>query len=164
MLPTKDEDVYKQTSGLGFEKVNDLENEKPCLLRKGQKLTPILYNADDMGKELSSDLLFESKDILKCEDEKRLNVKQRKHAFSYQGFVYGCTQLTDIPKESFKRKDTNVKRYFKDAQLATYNNQLWQSQARKQFCNLKHHIEQTLKVIWFKQQNTYNGHPLSSDF
>ena len=106
------------------------------MFAKGQKLTPILYNAEEMGKELSPDLLFESKDILKCEDKKRLKVKQRKHAFSYQGFVYGCTQLTDIPKESFKRKDTNVKRYFKDAQLATYNNKYGKVKQENSFVTL----------------------------
>jgi hypothetical protein len=58
-----------------------------------------------------------------------------------------------------------VKRYFKKAQLATYDVKLWQNRARKQFCNLKHHIEQTLKVIGVKQQYNINGfsNPLSSD-
>jgi hypothetical protein len=166
MLPTKDEEVYKKTSGIGFVNNAHVENEKPCFLNKVQKLTPILYNAEDMGKGLSDDLLFESQDILKSEEEKRLKVKQRKSPLSYHGFVYGCTQLTDIPKEPFKRKDTNVKRYFKEAQLATYDAKLWQNRVRKQFCNLKHHIEQMLKVIWFKQENiTYNvfSNPLSSD-
>ncbi|PWA62709.1 hypothetical protein CTI12_AA361260 [Artemisia annua] len=153
MLPTRDEDINTQTSGIGFENIDHVENEKPGFLNKVQKLTPILYNANDMGKELSTDLLFEFEDILKSEEEKRLKVKQRKTPFSYHGFVYGCTQLTDIPKEPFKRKDTNVKRFFKEAQLATYDAKLWQYKARKQFCNLKHHIEQTLKVIWFKQEN-----------
>ncbi|PWA56912.1 hypothetical protein CTI12_AA413910 [Artemisia annua] len=165
MLPTKDEDINTRTSGIGFENIDHLENEKPCFLNKVQKLTPILYNAEDMGKELSTNLLFESQDILKSEEEKRLKVKQRKTPFSYHGFVYGCTQLTDIPKGPFKRNDTNVKRYFKEAQLATYDAKLWQNRARKQFCNHKHHIEQTLKVIWFKQQNTNDDYtnPLSSD-
>ncbi|PWA93365.1 hypothetical protein CTI12_AA071290 [Artemisia annua] len=151
MLPTKDEDINKRISGIGFENIDHLENEKPGFLNKVKKLTPILYNAEDMGKELSTDLLFESQDILKSEEEKRLKVKQSKTPFSYHGFVYGCTQLTDIPNGSFKRKDTNVKRYFKEAQLATYDATLWQNKSRKQFCNLKHHIEQTLKVICVKQ-------------
>jgi hypothetical protein len=50
MLPTKDEEVYKQTSGIGFENSAHVENEKPCFLNKVQKLTPILYNVEDMGK------------------------------------------------------------------------------------------------------------------
>ena len=135
-------------------------------LNKVQKLTPILYNANDMGKELSDDLLFESQDILKSEEEKRLKVKQTKNPLSYHGFVYGGLQLTDFPKAPFKRKDTNVKRFFKEAQLATYDAKLWQNRARKQFCNLKHHIEQTLKAIWFKQVNIDDNvwsNPLSSD-
>lgn len=110
--------------------------------------------------------MFESQDILKSKEEKCLKVKQTKNPLSYHGFVYGCTQLKDIPKEPFKRKDTNVKRFFKEAQLATYDAKLWQNRARKQFCSLKHHIEQTLKVIWFKQENIeYNvfSNPLSSD-
>ncbi|PWA44004.1 hypothetical protein CTI12_AA530970 [Artemisia annua] len=166
MLPTRDEDINTRTSGIGFENIDHLENEKPGFLNKVQKLTPILYNAEDMGKELSTDLLFESQDILKSEEEKRLKVKQRKTPFSYHGFVYGCTQLTEIPKEPFKRKDTNVKRFFKEAQLANYDANLWQNKARKQFCHLKHHIEQTLKVIWFKQENISSSvwsNPLSSD-
>ncbi|PWA48525.1 hypothetical protein CTI12_AA486350 [Artemisia annua] len=166
MLPTRGENINTQTSGIGFENIDHVENAKPGFLNKVQKLTPIIYNANDMGKELSTDLLFESEDILKSEDEKRLKVKQRKTPFSYHGFVYGCTQLTDIPKEPFKRKDTNVKRFFKEAQLATYDAKLWQYKARKQFCNLKHHIEQTLKVIWFKQENISTdvwSNPLSSD-
>ena len=164
MLPTKDEEVSKQTSGIGFENSAQLENGKPCFLNKVKKLTPILYNAEDMGKELSDDLLFESQDILKSEEEKRLKVKQTKNPLSYHGFVYGCTQLTDFPKAHFKRKDTNVKRFFKEAQLATYDATLWQNKARKQFCSLKHHIEHTLKVIWFKQENITNNvfsNPLS---
>ncbi|PWA99086.1 hypothetical protein CTI12_AA013290 [Artemisia annua] len=141
MLPTRDEDINTETSGIGFENIDHLENEKPGFLNKVQKLTSILYNAEDMGKELSTDLLFESQDILNSEEEKRLKVKQRKTPFSYHDFVYGCTQLTEIPKEPFKRKDKNVKRFFKEAQLATYDANLWQNNARKQFCHLKHHID-----------------------
>ncbi|PWA42120.1 hypothetical protein CTI12_AA547560 [Artemisia annua] len=63
MLPTRDEDINTQTSGIGFENIDHLENEKLGFLDKVQKLTPILYNAEDMGKELSTDLLFESQDI-----------------------------------------------------------------------------------------------------
>lgn len=165
MLPTKDEEVYKQTSGIGFENSAQLEKGKPCFLNKVKKLTPILYNAEDMGKELSDDLLFESQDILKSEEEKRLKVKQTKNPLSYNGFVYGCTQLTDVPKEPFKRKDTNVKRFFKEVQLATYDAKLWQSRAMEQFCNLKHDIEHTLKAIGAKQQYNINGFSnlLSSD-
>jgi hypothetical protein len=131
MLPTKDEEVSKQTSGIGFENSAQLENGKPCFLNKVKKLTPILYNAGDMGKELSDDLLFESQDILKSEEEKRLKVKQTKNPLSYHGFVYGCTQLTDFPKAPFKRKDTNVKRFFKEAQLATYDATLWQNKVMR---------------------------------
>ncbi|PWA73732.1 hypothetical protein CTI12_AA258000 [Artemisia annua] len=87
MLPTRDEDINPRTSGIGFENIDHLENEKPGFLNKVQKLTPILYNAEDMGKELSTDLLFESQDILNSEEEKRLEVKQRKTPFSYHGFV-----------------------------------------------------------------------------
>ena len=50
MLPTKDEEIYKQTSGIGFENSAQLEKGKPCFLNKVKKLTPILYNAEDMGK------------------------------------------------------------------------------------------------------------------
>ncbi|PWA73219.1 hypothetical protein CTI12_AA264490 [Artemisia annua] len=137
MLPTKDEDINTRTSEIGYENIdhleNNLENEKPGFLNKVQKLTPILYNAEDMGKDLSTDLLFESQDILKSEEEKRLKVKQRKTPFSYHGVVYGFTQLTDIPNGPFKRKDTNVQRYFKEAQLATYDATLWQNKQENSF-------------------------------
>ena len=149
MLPTKDEDIHKQTAGIGFQK-NDLENS--------------LIN--ETPRFLNEDMLFESEDILKSEEEKRLKVQQRKTAFSYHGFVYGCTQLSEIPKAPFKRKETNVKRFFKEAQLATYDADLWQNKARKQFCHLKIHIEHTLQCIWFKQENLTNSafaNPLSSD-
>ncbi|PWA55146.1 hypothetical protein CTI12_AA434670 [Artemisia annua] len=123
MMPTKDDDVSKRTSRIGFDNTdhleknleNDLKNEKPCFLNKVQNLTPSLYAAEKLEKGLSTDVLFNSEDEEKYEEEKRLKVKQRKTPFSYHGFVYGCTQLTDIPKAPFKRKDTNMKRYFKEA-------------------------------------------------
>ncbi|PWA54815.1 hypothetical protein CTI12_AA432160 [Artemisia annua] len=114
MMPTKDDDVSKRTFGIGFENTDHLEknlkNEKPCFLNKVQKLTPSLYDAEKLGKGLSTDVLFNSEDEEKSKEEKRLKVKQRKTPFSYHGFMYGCTQLTHIPKAPFKRKDTNVKR------------------------------------------------------
>jgi regulator of replication initiation timing len=38
MLPTKDEEVYKQTSGIGFVNSAHVENEKPCFFKQSAKV------------------------------------------------------------------------------------------------------------------------------
>ncbi|PWA39632.1 reverse transcriptase zinc-binding domain-containing protein [Artemisia annua] len=116
MLP-KDEDVNQGKFELGLENTDhlennlehDLKNEKPCFLNKVQKLTPSLYDAEKLGKGVSTDVLFNSEDEEKSEEEKRLKIKQRKTPFSYHGFVYGCTQLTEVKKNLKDEIEPRVK-------------------------------------------------------
>ncbi|GKD26787.1 hypothetical protein Tco_1233001 [Tanacetum coccineum] len=135
MLLPKEDNVNTRKKGLGFEIQNNFEN--PFILNKSKRLTPSLYNIDEMGKDLLSDHKIISEEELKCEGEKSLKVKQRKSPLSYHGFVYGETQFEEPPKVSLKRKDVNLKKHLEQAQLRNHDPKLWKSILMKLFCYVK---------------------------
>ncbi|GJT62446.1 hypothetical protein Tco_1005979 [Tanacetum coccineum] len=115
MLFPKEDNVKTGKEGLGFENKNDIKN--PILLNKAKKLAPILYNIEEMGKDLLSNHNIISEEELKCEAEKSLKVKQQKSLLSYHGSVYGETQYDEPPKVPLKRRDVNLKKHLEQAQL-----------------------------------------------
>nr|GEV08597.1 hypothetical protein [Tanacetum cinerariifolium] len=92
--------------GLGFVDHNDAVN--PDLLDKAKELVQNLYNADKIRIDFPSDHKIISKEKLKCENEKRLNVKRYKSPLSYHGFVYGETQFVEPPEVQLKRRNINL--------------------------------------------------------
>ncbi|GJU23211.1 hypothetical protein Tco_1156553 [Tanacetum coccineum] len=70
MLLPKEDSVHTGKQGLGFENQNDVENL--FVLNKAKELAPILYDIDEMGKELLSDHKFIYAEELKSEEKKIL--------------------------------------------------------------------------------------------
>ncbi|GJX20369.1 hypothetical protein Tco_0223046 [Tanacetum coccineum] len=122
MLLLKEDNVNTGKKSLGFENQSDVDNL--FILNKAKKLTPSLYNIDEMGKDLLSNHKIISEEELKCKAEKRLKVKQRKSPLSYHGFGYDETQFEEPPKVPLKRREVNLKKHLEQAQLVNYDPKL----------------------------------------
>nr|GEY12273.1 reverse transcriptase zinc-binding domain-containing protein [Tanacetum cinerariifolium] len=150
MLLPKEDSVNMKKQGHGFENQNDVEN--PYVLNKAKELTPSLYNTDETGKDLLSDHNIIHEEELKFKAEKCLKVNQRKSSLSYHGFVYGLTQFEESPKVPSKRREFNLKKHLRQAQLENYDPKLWNSLPMKYFCFVKHLMLNFKKQIVSKQE------------
>ncbi|GJW28682.1 hypothetical protein Tco_0045557 [Tanacetum coccineum] len=115
------------------------------------ELAPLLYNIDEMGKDLLSDPKIFCEKELKYEAEKRLKVKQRKSSLLYRGFVYGETQFKEPPKVPLKRRNVNLKKHLEQAQLRNYDPNLWKSLPMKYFCYVEQEMPKFEKETVSKQ-------------
>ncbi|GJU15975.1 hypothetical protein Tco_1143941 [Tanacetum coccineum] len=127
MLLSKEDNVQTGKQGLSFENKNDVENQG--LLNKAKELTPLLYNIDEIGKDLLSDHKIICEEELKCEAKKRLKglVKEMKDDFKYvtsfeDEFDKKCL-LLDIQTEFFK---TQFKSAISESHSHVYENEMFE--------------------------------------